>query len=110
MYTAVLERTKEIGIMKAVGATNASILSIYVIEAGMVGMIGGILGVIFGFLISSTGGLMAAQAGFSFLKPAFPIWLTLGSIVFAMGVGAAAGTLPAIRASKMNPVDALRYE
>src|SRR3989338_239009 len=110
MYTAVLERTKEIGIMKAVGARNSSILLIYVIESGFVGAVGGIIGIFFGFLISSAGGLIAAQAGFSFLKPAFPIWLSLGCIFFAFIVGAVSGVMPAIRASKLRPVDALRYE
>ncbi|MBS3131419.1 ABC transporter permease [Candidatus Woesearchaeota archaeon] len=110
MYTAVLERTKEIGIMKAVGARNSSIMFIYVIESGFVGMIGGAAGVFLGFLISSAGGAIAAASGFSFLKPAFPIWLTLGCIMFAFCVGAASGTMPAIRASKLRPVDALRYE
>lgn len=110
MYTAVVERTNEIGIMKAVGARNSDILMIYVIESGLVGAIGGILGVFLGFLISSSGGLIAAQAGFSFLKPSFPIWLTIGSIMFAFVVGALSGLMPAIRASKLKPVDALRYE
>ena len=63
-----------------------------------------------GFLISSAGGIVAAQAGFSFLKPACPLWLTVGSVLFAFSVGAIAGTLPAIRASELRPVDALRYE
>lgn len=110
MYTAVLERTKEIGIIKAIGARNSSILFIYIVESGIVGMIGGIIGVFIGFLISSTGGMVAAQAGFSFLKPAFPIWLTISSILFAFGVGAVSGVLPAIRASRLKPIEALRYE
>ena len=110
MYTAVLERTKETGVMKAVGARNSSILFIYVIESGFVGAVGGIIGIFFGFLISSAGGLIAAQAGFSFLKPAFPIWLSLGCVLFAFIVGAVSGVMPAIRASKLKPVDALRYE
>lgn len=110
MYTAVLERTKEIGIMKALGAKNSSILLIYVVEAGFVGALGGIIGVFLGFLISSGAGLIAAQFGFSFLKPAFPLWLSVGSVLFAFTVGAVSGVLPAIRASKLKPVDALRYE
>lgn len=110
MYTAVLERTKEIGIMKAVGARNSSILLIYVIESGIVGALGGIIGVFLGYLISSTGGFIAASAGFSFLKPSFPVWLTAGSILFSFSVGAISGVMPAIRASKLKPVDALRYE
>jgi putative ABC transport system permease protein len=110
MYTAVLERTKEIGVMKAVGARNSSILFVFVIESGLVGMVGGIIGVLLGFLISSAGGAIAAAGGFGFLSPAFPWWLTLGCIMFAFCVGALAGLMPAYRASKLKPVDALRYE
>jgi len=110
MYTSVLERTKEIGVMKAVGARNSSILFIYVVEAGFVGALGGLIGIFFGFLISSAGGLIAAQFGFSFLKPAFPLWLSIGSVLFAFTVGAVSGIMPAIRASNLKPVDALRYE
>ncbi len=110
MYTAVLERTKEIGIMKALGAKNSSIMLIYVVEAGFVGALGGLIGVFLGFLISTGGGWIAAQSGFSFLKPSFPLWLSVGSVLFAFTVGAVSGVLPAIRASKLKPVDALRYE
>ncbi|MCH8066953.1 MAG: ABC transporter permease [Nanoarchaeota archaeon] len=110
MYTAVLERTKEIGIMKAIGARNSDILVIFVIESGILGAIGGIMGVALGWVISTTGGKIAALAGFSFLEPLFPIWLTAGSIIFAFSIGAASGYLPAVRASKLKPVDALRYE
>ncbi|MCH7902390.1 FtsX-like permease family protein [archaeon] len=110
MYASVLERMKEIGIMKSVGARNKDILSIFIIESGILGAIGGILGVTLGFLISSAGGKIAAQAGFSFLKPSFPLWLTAGSILFAFIIGAVSGSLPAYRASKLKPVDALRYE
>jgi putative ABC transport system permease protein len=110
MYTAVLERTKEIGIMKSIGARNSDILSIFVFESGFLGMTGGIAGVLLGFLISSAGGIIAAQAGFSFLEPSFPLWLTVSSITFSFVVGAVSGILPALRASKLKPVDALRYE
>lgn len=110
MYTAVLERTKEIGIMKSIGARNSDILFIFVFESGLLGMIGGIIGVILGYLIASTGGKIAAASGYSSLYPIFPISLILGCILFASLIGALAGLLPAIRASKLNPVDALRYE
>jgi len=110
MYTAVLERTKEIGVMKAIGAKNSGILMIFVMESGILGFIGGVLGISLGYLISKTGGSIAAAAGFSFLTPAFPLWLTLGCILFATSVGALSGTLPAVNASKLKPVDALRYE
>ena len=110
MYTAVLERTKEIGIMKSIGARNEFIRFIFVLEAGLLGFIGGILGVILGFIVAKIGGTTAANAGFSLLKPTFPIWLTLGCIAFATLVGACSGYFPARQASKLKPVDALRYE
>ena len=110
MYTAVLERTKEIGVMKAVGARNSNILFIFVFESGFLGMVGGMLGVILGFIVASVGGMVAAQAGYSMLKPVFPWYLIVGCILFAFFVGAIAGFLPALRGSKQKPVDALRYE
>ncbi|MBW2990635.1 ABC transporter permease [Candidatus Woesearchaeota archaeon] len=110
MYTAVLERTKEIGIMKAVGARNANILVVFVFESGFLGMMGGIIGVLLGYVVASIGGIVAAQAGYSMLQPAFPWYLILGCILFSFLVGAGSGLFPAIRASKQKPVDALRYE
>lgn len=110
MYTAVIERTKEIGIMKAIGAKNSDILGVFVVESGMLGMVGGIMGVLLGWLIAKGGGAAAAAAGYSSLYPIFPWYLTTGCIAFAFFVGAFAGLLPAIQASKQKPVDALRYE
>ncbi len=110
MYTAVLERTKEIGVMKAVGARNSDILFIFIFEAGVIGMVGGILGVGLGYFAASIGGAAAAGAGYAMLKPVFPIGLIIGCILFAFLMGAIAGVMPAKRASKLRPVDALRYE
>lgn len=110
MYTSVLERTREIGVMKAIGAKNKFILWIFVTEAGLLGFIGGVIGVLFGYGVSRLGEFIAASAGLSMLRPAFPIWLTIGCIVFATLVGAGSGLLPSIQASKLSPVDALRYE
>lgn len=110
MYTAVLERTKEIGVMKAIGARNSDILFIFVIESGFLGMIGGALGITAGYGIARLGGIIAAQSGYALLYPVFPIWLTIGCLLFAFIVGAAAGFLPARQAAKLKPVDALRYE
>ena len=110
MYTAILERTKEIGVMKAIGAKNSDILIIFVVEAGLIGLIGGLLGVLLGYVISSIGGSIAAASGFALLKPAYPIALVIGCLFFSFLVGAAAGFFPARRASKLKPVDALRYE
>lgn len=110
MYTAVLERTQEIGIMKSVGARNSDILSIFLFESGFLGMVGGVFGIILGYIIASAGGSIAAASGYSILKPEFPLWLTIGCVMFAFLVGALSGLLPAIQASKLKPVDALRYE
>jgi putative ABC transport system permease protein len=110
MYTAVLERTREIGIMKAIGARNSYILLIFFIESGMLGLIGGVLGVLVGYGLAKLGGVVLAAVGYSLLKPYFPWWLTIGCLVFAFTIGALSGLLPAIQASKQKPVDALRYE
>ena len=110
MYTAVLERTNEIGVMKAIGARNSNIMFVFVFESGLLGLVGGILGVILGYLIAKTGGDIAAASGYSMLQPIFPWYLTAGCILFAFIIGTIAGVLPARQASKLKPVDALRYE
>jgi putative ABC transport system permease protein len=110
MYTAVLERTKEIGIMKAIGAKNSTILFIFFFESGMLGLIGGGIGIILGYIISKIAEFIIAAAGYSFLKPYFPWWLIVGCLLFSFMVGAASGYFPAKAASRLKPVDALRYE
>lgn len=110
MYTAVLERTKEIGVMKSIGARNHSILMIFVLESGFLGLVGGILGVAFGWVVAKVGEAIAAGAGYSLLKPVFPWYLILGCLLFAFVVGTIAGFFPAKQAAQLKPVDALRYE
>ena len=110
MYTAIIERTKEIGVMKAVGAKNEDILLIFMFESGFLGLVGGIAGVIVGYIVASIGGAIAAANGFALLKPEFPISLIIGCLLFSLLVGATAGYFPARRASRLKPVDALRYE
>jgi putative ABC transport system permease protein len=110
MYTAVVERTKEIGVMKAVGAKNTDIMAMFIFEAGLFGFAGGVLGIFLGYLVASLGGIIAANAGYPILKPIFPLWLILGCLTFSFLVGSLAGFLPALQASKLQPVDALRYE
>ncbi|MCX6706853.1 MAG: ABC transporter permease [Candidatus Woesearchaeota archaeon] len=110
MYTAVVERTKEIGVMKAVGAKNSDIMMMFVFEAGLFGFVGGALGIFMGYIVASLGGVIAANAGYPILKPIFPLWLIIGCLTFSFLVGSIAGLLPAMQASKLKPVDALRYE
>jgi putative ABC transport system permease protein len=110
MFTSVLERTREIGVMKSIGAKRSDIVSIFIFESAFLGSIGGIIGVILGYIFAKIGGYVAANAGFPILRPVFPILLVIGCIFFAFLVGAIAGVLPALRASKLKPVDALRYE
>jgi putative ABC transport system permease protein len=111
MYTSVLERTKEIGVMKAIGARNSDILLIFVIEAGLIGMVGGILGVALGIGVSKAMEYVAInQLGTNLLRAAIPPYLVIGCIFFAFIIGAVSGILPARHASKIKVVDAIRYE
>lgn len=109
MYTAVLERTPEIGIMKAIGARNADILLIFLIESGLLGLVGGIIGIIIGAGFSLLVQVIAQAAlGTLLIKASFPPWLIIGALVFSFAVGSIAGTFPAKQASKLPPVEALR--
>lgn len=110
MITSVIERYKEIGVLKAIGARNSEILKIFLFESALLGFIAGCLGVLVGFIGTYIGGKILLSVGFGFLQPYYNVWLFLGCIVFATLTGAISGVLPAIRASKINPVDALRYE
>ena len=110
MFTSVLERTKEIGVMKAVGAKNGHVLTIFLIESGLMGLVGGIVGTLLGLGLSAVassfigrffGVEMAVVA-----SPTLIIITLLGSFL----LGAFAGLWPARRAAKLPVVDALRYE
>jgi len=110
MYTSILERTQEIGIMKSIGAKNRFILFIFMAESGILGILGGIIGVLLGYGIARLGGTITQASGLGFIRPSFPAWLVIGCLLFAFLVGSLSGLLPAIQASKLKPVDALRYE
>ncbi|MBD3303565.1 FtsX-like permease family protein [Candidatus Woesearchaeota archaeon] len=110
MYTAVLQRTNEIGVMKAIGARNSDIMYLFLIESGFLGLVGGAVGILIGMGMSKAIELAAAQANFSILKAHFPWYLILGALAFSFLVGSIAGVWPAMQASKLKPVDALRYE
>jgi putative ABC transport system permease protein len=110
MFTSILERTKEIGVLKAIGARNSEILLIFLVESSVLGCVAGIIGVTLGAIISTIGGQILAILGWSFLKPYFPLELFVGLILFATVVGTVSGLIPAYQASKNKPVDSLRYE
>jgi len=110
MYTAVLERTKEIGIMKAIGARNSSIFTLFFIESGFLGLVGGVIGVLLGAGIA-LGGAAAGRAalGSDLIQAHISAWLIVGALAFSFCIGLAAGILPALRAAKKHPVESLRY-
>jgi len=110
MYTSVLERTREIGVMKAVGATNGHVLTIFLVESGLMGLVGGAVGVVLGLGLSGVAAaVIRGIFQINFLTVISPA-LIVGTLFFSFLVGAVAGLLPAQRAAKLPPVDALRYE
>ncbi len=110
MITSVLERTREIGVMKAVGAENKEIFKIFLLESAVLGGIAGIIGVGLGWLLTKLASISLKSAGWGFLTPYYSLSLFLALIAFAALTGAISGAVPAYRASKINPVQALRYE
>jgi putative ABC transport system permease protein len=110
MYTSVIERTNEIGIMKAIGARNSDILIIFLFEAGILGLLGGIVGCVLGIGLAQLIQFSAATAGFGFLKVFISPLLIAGTLLFSFTFGLIAGFLPAVRALKLKIVDALHYE
>jgi putative ABC transport system permease protein len=115
LVMAILERRREIGVLKALGAADGDVKQLFFVEAGVMGLAGGAFGVFFGWLI----GRMLTLATNIYLKrqdlpgveiSSVPWWLVGGAILFAVTVSLAAGLYPASRAAKLNPVDALRYE
>jgi len=110
MITSVLERYKEIGILKAIGSKNSTIFGIFLFESAFLGLVAGVLGVLIGWGFSSLGGKLLADLGYGFLSPFFSKELFIGLILFATITGAISGAWPAYKASKTNIVDAIRYE
>jgi putative ABC transport system permease protein len=110
MLMSVVERTREIGIMKAIGATNHIVLSMFLVESAIVGIIGGAVGVIVGYALSFTLSNIAVNfLGIKLLISIDPFLIAF-VLGFAAFVGILSGTYPAYRAAKLDPVEALRYE
>lgn len=111
MYTSVLERTKEIGIMKAIGARNTDIMMVFLVEAGLLGLVGGIIGSAIGILLSKSVEFLAEGAGWgAAMKAHVSFELVFGALAFSFVVGCLSGVLPARQAAKLKPVETLRYE
>ncbi len=115
LIMAILERRREIGIMKAIGAADTDIKKLFFAEAGVMGLMGGIVGVLFGWTIGQVinGGTniyLRRQQMPTETFWAVPWWLVAGAITFSIVVSLVSGMYPASRAAKLDPVQALRYE
>lgn len=110
MYTSVLERTKEIGVMKAIGARNSDILLIFLIESGILGLVGGTVGCVLGISMAKFVEMIAHQSGLTMFYVLVTPELIIFSLMFSFIVGCVSGIFPAKQASGMKIVDALRYE
>ena len=115
LVMAILERRREIGILKALGAADRDVKQLFFVEAGVMGLLGGVLGVVFGWLIGravtlGTNLYLHRQNLPSAHVFSVPWWLVVGAVVFAVLVSLVAGLYPASRAARLNPVEALRYE
>ncbi|MBK8421556.1 ABC transporter permease [Candidatus Villigracilis saccharophilus] len=120
MAMSILERTREIGLMKAVGATNRDVLSIFLGEAAGIGFIGGLGGIVIGWLaaqgmnvlaLAYLAGQASQQGGAPPSVAVYtPIWLPIFALVFSTLIGMLSGLYPALRAATMIPVQALKYE
>lgn len=109
MVMTVLERTREIGVMKALGATKNTILALFLIESGAIGFVGGLIGIVVGVALSQLVAIAGQSAGFNLAAPV-TIELVSFALLFSVLVGALSGLYPAWRAANMDPVEALRYE
>jgi putative ABC transport system permease protein len=115
LVMAILERRREIGVLKALGAADSDVQQLFFLEAGVMGFLGGVLGVGFGWLLGraitfGTNIYLKRQNLNPIELSSVPWWLAVLALVFAVIVSLVAGLYPASRAAKLNPVDALRYE
>ncbi len=112
MFMSVMERTRQIGLLKALGATDKEVMKLFLIESGLFGLVGGVIGIIFGVMVSviiSAVGLRAIGPGGTMNAVVTP-QLIIFALVFSIFVGIISGVMPARNAARMNPVDALRFE
>ncbi len=115
MFMAVLERTKEIGILKALGARDWDVRKLFTYEAAVIGLFGGLVGLVFGYGGTTIIGTIVSyytnkSGGGDFFTVGVPIWLALGAVGFSILFASIAGFFPARRAARLDPVVALREE
>ncbi|UCC98199.1 MAG: ABC transporter permease [Phycisphaerales bacterium] len=115
MVMSILERYREIGIMKAIGASDKDVKKIFFFESGVIGFLGGIFGLTLGWLVSMLINLIvnsfAVRQGVPYMNYfSFPWWLCLGAIVFSISISLLAGIYPTLRAARVDPVVALRHD
>ncbi len=115
MVMSILERTRDIGIMKAIGGSDFQIKSIFFFEAGSIGLLGGFLGLVLGWIVTKIAGAVATyyiikQGGESVDLFFIPGWLILSAMIFSILISLIAGVYPAVRAARIDPVEALRHD
>jgi putative ABC transport system permease protein len=115
LVMAILERRREIGVLKALGAADRDVRRLFFAEAGAMGLLGGVFGVVLGWLIGraltfGTNAYLARQQLPPIDLSSVPLWMVGAAIAFSFVVSLAAGIYPAARAARLNPVEALRYE
>ena len=116
MFTSVMERTRQIGVLKALGTTNFEIMKLFLTESAIIGLVGGLMGIFIGFIASGITsemgtrmigpGMMGGGGSMTLITPE----LVLFAIGFSVFIGIAAGLIPARKAAKLQPVEAMRYE
>jgi len=111
MYMSINERTREIGVLKAIGASRRQIRTLFLIESGLIGLIGGIIGVLIGIAISEIAVFVVAKyVSTVSLARGYNLALVLGALTFSTLLGVVSVYLPSRSASKLEPAEALRYE